>query len=608
MVIATSPPPASPLQPFKIDSFTDPFRKTFLSLFGRPIEHMLAFDQLNERYAAAQTCVETDFLHRALAVLNVSYTIDEEALARIPKTGPLVIISNHPFGGLDGVILAAILRKVRPDTKVMANFLLSRIPELRDTMIFVDPFGGENAVRNNLAAIRQSIEHIQSGNALIIFPAGEVSHLDLKQRAIIDPQWSTTVARIVRKTKAPVLPIYFHGNNSKLFNLLGLVHPLLRTAMLPRELLNKRHARVAVEIGTVVPSKKLVEFPSDEEMTAYLRLRTYILQTRRADQTTEAVNRPLATSTHAPIAPPRDLGLMLAEIHALPAEALLTDNADYAIYAASAEKIPHLLHEIGRQREITFRGANEGTGKPLDLDHFDPDYIHLFCWCKAKQELVGAYRLGQTDVLLAKHGVDGLYTRTLFKFDLKLLEQIGPALELGRSFIRPEYQRSYSPLLLLWKGIGQYIVRNPRYQVMFGPVSINNQYQSFSRQLIMTFLRHTSASHLAGLIRAKNPPRIAPIRNAYIREYSTVVRDIDEVSDLVAEIESDRKGIPILLKQYMKLSARFLGFNIDPDFGDVLDGLVLVDLRRTDRKLLERFTGKEGAEVIYQYQKDHPTA
>jgi putative hemolysin len=332
-------------------------------------------------------------------------------------------------------------------------------------------------------------------------------------------------------------------------------------------------------------------------MTAYLRLRTYILQTRKAGV---AAERPVAaTAMHpAAIAAARDASLMAAEVAALPKEALLIDSGEYAIYATGAELIPHTLHEIGRLREITFRGVNEGTGKAIDLDSYDLDYQHLFCWHKGKKEIVGAYRIGQTDLILKKRGVDGLYTRTCFKYDAKLIEQMGPAIELGRSFVRPEYQKSYSPLLLLWKGIGQFVVRNPRYTVLFGPVSINNQYQSFSQQLIMTFLRATSASHLAGLIRAKNPPRIRPLRGRVVREYSTVVRDIDEVNDLVAEIEADRKGIPILLKQYMKLSARILGFNIDPDFGDVLDGLVLVDLRKTDRKLVEKFLTKEGAAVI----------
>jgi putative hemolysin len=596
--------------PFALDPpFHDPFRKRLVQLFGKPLEHALGLEELNQKYASLGDAAPEDFLARALAVLNVQTAVAPEDLVRIPTTGAFLAVSNHPFGGLDGMILLELVRRVRPDTKVMANFLLARVPQFHDSMIFVDPFRSRDAARHNLAALKLSIKHLEAGHPLIIFPAGEVSHLDLPARAILDPRWSDTVARIIRRTGVPVLPVYFHGNNSKLFNVLGLIHPLLRTCMLPRELLNKQHSRVTVEIGSAIPFKKLDTFATDEEMTAYLRLRTYILQTRRADTVDSAENsreQKALPGVHSPIIAPVPADLLAAELRTLPAESLLLENTEFAIYASKAEPMPHLLREIGRLREITFRGASEGTGKPLDIDEFDQDYVHLFCWHKTKQEVVGAYRMGPTDVILHAKGVRGLYTRTLFRFHGELVEQMGPALELGRSFVRPEYQRSYSPLLLLWKGIAHYVVKHPRYQVLFGPVSINNRYQSFSRQLIMTFLRHTSRSHLAGLIRAKNPPRIRPIRGDYIRKYSTVVRDIDEISDLVQEIESDHKGIPILLKQYMKLSARILGFNVDPDFGDVLDGLMVVDLRQTPQNLIERFAGKDGAAMIRAYRPATP--
>jgi putative hemolysin len=380
-----------------------------------------------------------------------------------------------------------------------------------------------------------------------------------------------------------------------------MIHPLLRTAMLPREMLSKQGACAELEIGTAIPFAKLNGHASDSEMTAYLRLRTYILQTRKIDQPAEMPAKRGGAAMEAVVAP-GDPGVVMDEVMALPTETKLLESPEFAVYIATARQIPHALREIGRLREITFRGTHEGTGKSIDLDSFDEDYLHLFCWNRKRNEIVGAYRLGQSDVILPTRGVNGLYTRTLFRFDLKLLEQFGPALELGRSFVRSEYQKSYSPLMMLWKGIGAFVARNPRYQVMFGPVSINNQYQSVSRDLIVRFLKQTSSSKLAKLIRATNPPRVGPIRAEYMQEYSTVVRDIDEVSDLVQEIESDRKGIPILLKQYMKLSARLLGFNVDPDFGDVLDGLIVVDFREIPEKLVERFCGKDGAAAIRAYQ------
>lgn len=308
-----------------------------------------------------------------------------------------------------------------------------------------------------------------------------------------------------------------------------------------------------------------------------------------------------------PIAPARDPELVLDEVLGLPKDHLLLEHGEYQVYCARAARIPQILYEIGRLREMTFRGVAEGTGKALDLDRFDESYHHLFMWSTKKSELVGAYRLGATDEILPTSGVEGLYTSTLFQYQAQVLEQVGPALELGRSFIREEYQKSYSPLLLLWRGIGAFVTKYPRYQVLFGPVSINAEYQSFSRQLIMQFLQaNNSLPKLAELIKPKNPPQVRPDTSVDLKECSTVVRDIDEVSDLVAEVESDQKGIPILLKQYLKLSGKMLGFNIDPDFGDVLDGLILVDLRQTDYKLVERFASPEGAKIITAYGKLHP--
>lgn len=576
--------------------FADPLRRRLMNAFRRPLERALGLDDLARRYARARQG-DGDFVSRSLASLNVEYDVTADELARIPASGPLIVIANHPFGGLDGLVLASLVRRVRTDAKLIANSILHRIPELRGDLIAVNPYGGKEAARSNVAGLRRSVAHVKGGGCLIIFPGGEVSHLSLKDRRVVDPPWSQTLARLVRLTDACVLPVYLHGRNSTAFNLMGLFHPLVRTAMLPRELLRKEHSRIELEVGTPIPCKKLESIPSDDDLTAYLRLRTHVLRMRRADRTCPAAKAPVQR-TAALVAAARGPGLLAGEIGRLPTQSRLLDTPEYAVYIAGAGQIPEVLHEIGRLREITFRATHEGTGKSLDLDDFDRSYLHLFCWQKLKGEIVGAYRIGQTDLLFQQGGVEALYTRTLWEYDEKLIHQIGPALELGRSFVREEYQRTYAPLLLLWKGIGAFVAANPRYHVLFGPVSINNQYQSMSRQLIMSFLRATASSHLAGLIRASNPPRLGPMRDRSLAACSTVVRDIEEVSDLVQEIESDRKGVPVLLRQYLKLSGRILGFNVDRGFGDVLDGLILVDLHQTDPRLVERFCGKEYAATL----------
>jgi len=261
-----------------------------------------------------------------------------------------------------------------------------------------------------------------------------------------------------------------------------------------------------------------------------------------------------------------------------------------AVYLALAAEIPTVLAEIGRQREITFRAAGEGTGKPSDLDDFDVHYLHLFVWSEKHNEVVGAYRLAATDSARAR-----LYTATLFQYSGAFLERMGPALELGRSFVRPQYQKSFSALLLLWKGIGKYVTRNPRYKVLFGAVSISNQYHSISRRLMVSFLeRHALLKDWAGLVRVRNPFRSGPAD-----ELPQAVLDIDDLANVVSDIEPQQAGVPILLRQYLKLGGKLLGFNLDPDFSNVLDGLILVDLTKTEPKLLERYLGRnEAAEFL----------
>jgi putative hemolysin len=347
-------------------------------------------------------------------VLNVTCHPGADELQKIPRKGSLIVVANHPFGGLDGLVVSSLLREVRGDVKVLANSRLARILQLHGTMLFVDPFGGPGAARLNLGSLRQAIAHVKAGGALVIFPAGEVSHWNLRHRAVIDPPRSQTVARLVRITGAPVLPVYFHGRNSALFNLWGRVHPRLRTALLPRELLRRRNSRVVVEIGTPIPFARLKGLESDAEMTRYLRLRTYILQTRRAD----AAARPPEerSGPRAPmeaIAEEGDPGPVMDEIAALPREARLLESGERAVYLARAAQIPQTLLEIGRLREVTFRATHEGTGRARDLDAFDEAYLHLICWHRERGQIVGAHCLGATDESLPRRGVAGLYTRTV---------------------------------------------------------------------------------------------------------------------------------------------------------------------------------------------------
>jgi putative hemolysin len=595
---------------FNLDLPPHEGRKSLLSkLYQRTIpslERMLGIDKINAVYAhGAGQANSLDFITKCLEYLQIRPKVSADDLSRIPKTGPIVVVSNHPFGAIDGLILGWVLQQVRPDVKIMVNYLLHRIPQLRDLFIFVDPFGGEEATSKNLGPMRDSLRWIQNGGMLAAFPAGEVAHLHLKDREITDPEWNPTIAKIVRRTGAAVLPVYFEGHNGRLFQLLGLVHPCLRTAMLPRAVFDKQGQDVEMRIGNILPAKKIADLETDEQVLQYLRRRTFLLQHRPAamPKTKRLGNGKIVPALQAAIDPAVDPAIIADELARLAPEHLLVRHEDYLVYQANARQIPQTMLEIGRLREITFRATGEGTGKSTDLDRFDRHYIQLFIWHAKNRQIVGAYRLGQTDVILPAQGKAGLYTSTLFDFKQELLAQLGPALEMGRSFVRQEYQRSFSPLLLLWRGIGRYCVLNPRYKNLFGPVSISNTYQSVSRQLMVQFLKaHHLLTGLSDLVRPRHPFREHRVSGCDAASVRTMGKQSDDLSELVSELEPDQKGIPILLKQYLKMGAKLLAFNLDPDFSDVVDGLIVVDLTRTEPRVLERYMTKEGYAAFMQSQ------
>ena len=594
-----------PQLPFELAfSFDGPIRQRLFSMVKGPLERFFGLSGINDVYARAAAGRDRQFLDRLVDVVKVSHSLSSEELARLPRQGPVVVVANHPFGGMEGILLASLLRSIRPDAKIMANFLLERIAEMRDLFIFVDPFGGEASARANLKGLRQAIDWLRDGGMLGVFPAGEVAHLRVRDREVSDSVWNPTVARLIRRTGATAVPVFFHGTNSALFQVLGLVHPRVRTALLPHEFLKLCNRRMDVRIGKPIAFEKLKEFGTDEAMMTYLRQRTYLLAHRTPASPKVSVSLPsrITPGPLAEIVPEQPKERLAQELAGIPTEQVLTETPEYAVIAAEAEQIPQLLEEIGRLREITFRQTGEGTGRSSDLDQFDSYYVHLFVWSKHNQQVVGAYRMGPTDRILDRFGPAGLYTTTLFDFKPALLKQLNPALELGRSFVRPEYQKTYAPLMLLWKGIGQYIVRHPRYNILVGPVSISNTYNTVSRQLMVAFLQlHTSLPGLAKLVKPKMPFGTGPTRQW--RSASALVGDLDEVSSCVSEIEADQKGIPILLRQYLKLGGRMLGFNLDPGFSDVLDSLMYTDLLQTDRRIAAKYMGKEGADVFFRYHE-----
>ncbi|MGH8497975.1 MAG: lysophospholipid acyltransferase family protein [Methylococcales bacterium] len=569
-------------------------------------EKFLRLRVLEKTYQAASSGTRGPyrFVHGVLKHLNIRYQVHRENFEVACEKGPAIVVANHPFGGIDAVVMTCILLGMRSDVKIIANGLLLRIPELSDLLIGVDAFGGKESKTRNGTAIREAVDWVKKGGMLMFFPAGEVSHFNLRSRQVSDSEWSHLLGWLVDMTGAPVIPAYFHGQNSRLFQVLGLLHPALRTALLAHELINKKNRTLHVALGAPVDSEALRAFGDRAKVVQYLRLRTYSLKALcTSDTNILRADRPFH-NPRLPLVDAPDVRLLVDEIEKLPKDCCLVEHDAMAVYCFKADQAPWILQEIGRLRELTFRASGEGTGMSSDIDLYDAYYRHLVIWNHEDHEVVGAYRLGLTDEVLKRSGKRRLYTQTLFKYNRPLLNVLNPGIELGRSFIREEYRRDYAPLLLLWKAIGQFVARHPRYRRLFGPVSISNEYQTVSQQLLVDFLRlNRFDGELARYVKPRRPFKYHnPV--TWWGGNQEKSNDIGAVSDLIAEIEADSKGIPILIKHYLKLGGRFLGFNVDDRFSNVLDGLILVDLVRTDMRLLTKYMGAENAQSFVNYHNE----
>ena len=580
-----------------MDSST-PFRLPRRTPFGigeNVAEWATGLSQLDKFYAQRPVNADTKtFLRFTLDILGIDYRIAHGSLDSVPKQGATVIVANHPLGCVEGVILAELLLMVRDDIQILANQYLKTVPELDQLFIGVDVFEGKDAVKSNMKALRAANKHLANGGLLLVFPAGEVSQLvDAKQQRLEDKAWSRSVSSLIRKNKATTVPAFIRGQNSKRFYMAGKIHPLLRTLLLGRELLNKQAQTINLSFGQAIKFKELNTL-NDDQVVNYLRLNTYLL-----NRETQSVKPSSSSERLSPIAAGLPVGELLEELNNLPKESKLLTSGEFDVYCTESQNIPSLLHESGRLRELNFRQVGEGTGLAIDIDHFDHDYLHLFVWDRENQCLVGAYRLGLVDQLIEKRGVAGLYSRTLFNYDQRFIDQMGKSIEMGRSVIAQQYQKSMSALLLLWKGIATFVHQNPDYTHLFGPVSISNDYSDTARQLLaQSMTLHHYDNNCAEYVTPSNP--LPEHHRDWNTSMLTALGDLQLLSRVIARID-EGKGVPVLLRQYLSLNGKLVCFNVDPAFNNALDGLITVDLRDVQEKTLARYMGREQTHEYLTY-------
>ncbi|WP_282298581.1 lysophospholipid acyltransferase family protein [Stenotrophomonas sp. PS02289] len=499
-----------------------------------------------------------DFVAAGLDFLDSTYQVTPAELARIPATGRLLIVANHPSGALDALALLDAVGRVRRDVRIVANDLLGAIAPLQDLLLPVRMLGGK-VQRASLQAVEQALAAEQ---CVIVFPAGEVSRLSLQ--GIRDGRWQRGFVRFARAAAAPVLPVRVQARNSALFYGASTLFKPAGTALLAREMFARRGRPLRLRIGTPMT---LAPGNAGQQLKA-VRQALYALG--RGAQAVPTASSPGPEPLAAPMAP--------AQVaRAVAAASVLGQTGDgkQILLARCGADCPLLL-ELGRLRELTFRQVGEGTGRSRDLDAFDLRYEHIVIWDGAAQRVAGAYRIMRGAQALARDGLAGLYSAALFRYADDAIPRIAEGLELGRSFVVPDYWGSRS-LDYLWQGIGAYLQCRPGIRYLFGAVSISAALPREAReQLVAYYQRYYGAA--AGLAESNRPFQYFAAPPSFGELDASAAFDV-----LKANLGALGTSVPTLYRQYTDLcepgGARFLAFGVDPDFSDSIDGLIEVDLQ-----------------------------
>jgi len=557
---------------------------------------VLNISTMNKIYDRNKHLSDLDFINALLDELEVNFEIPEEDLKRIPKTGPFITISNHPLGGIDGILLLKLLLEKRTDFKIMANFLLHRIEPLKPYVMPVNPFENRKDAKSSVAGFKAAISHLQEGHPLGIFPAGEVS-TDKDGKLVVDKPWEAAAMKLVKKANVPVVPIYFHAKNSSFFYRLAKMSDTLRTAKLPSELLTQKDRVIKVRIGNAISVADQAEHVEMDDFTEFLRKKTYMLS-NPFQKKKLLENIPKTIKIPKPpkkIAGPVSVAAMETEIAALLEDGKrLLESKNYEVYLASAEKMPNILREIGRLREITFREVGEGTNNSLDLDQFDTYYHHMFLWDNEAKKVAGAYRMGLGSKIFEKYGIDGFYLQDLFRFEPELHDMMSKSIEMGRAFIIKEYQLRPMPLFLLWKGIVHTTLRFPEHRFLIGGVSISNKFSDFSKSLMIEFMKSNYYDpYVAQYINPKKEYKVK-LKDAdkdFIFDASEA--DLNKFDKIIDEVEPGSLRLPVLIKKYIKQNAKVVAFNVDPLFNNAVDGLMYIRIadlpESTVKPVMEEF-------------------
>ena len=530
-------------------------------------------DSINQFLSQNSHLKGFDFVDAVLDYFDFDYTVSSNDLQNIPSTGKVIIIANHPLGGLDALCLLKLVGQIRKDVKILANDFLVGFEALHSLMIPLDNFKD----RQSKESIKKIYEALKNEEAIIIFPAGEVSRATPK--GVKDPAWNKGFLNFAKNSNSAILPIFLDAKNSKTFYTISLINKTFSTLLLSNEMFNKKSKNINIKIGQIIPSENITPKGLNKDFLVNLyKKHLYALKKGKKSffETQSAIAHPVSKID------------LYNELKKSPLLGQTNDGKKIYLYDYVEDSI--VLKELGRLREISFRKVGEGVNKKRDIDKYDVYYQHIILYDKNELEIVGAYRIGNSDMIFKEFGTKGFYSNTLFQFNDEFMFYLQNSIELGRSFVQPKYWGTRA-LDYLWYGIGAYIKANPNIKYMFGPVSISGAFPAIAKDMLVFYYNYYYSSE-KNLVEARTPFSYSSHIHD-IKEFFTLEDKKRDFKSLKIALSNIGVNVPTLYKQYSELTlddgVKFLDFNVDKNFGDCIDSFILVEIDKIKDSMKQRY-------------------
>ena len=554
------------------------------------LNKFIKFKKISKIYKAHSLKDGLEFVDAILDELNISIEVTEKDLKNIPSSGAFITVSNFPMGGLEALMLAKIILSKRPDFKIGTSYIYHETVPLTEFTIPIDQKKSKKKEHKSIIS-KKIFHHIKENGAVGFFPAGRAATFNRDIKKIFDVKWDTSITKMIKIANVPVVPIYFDNVFRRVFYSLGKVHPFFQSFILQKEMLKKRNSVEKIRIGSPITVKEQNNFPDNQQYSRFLRARVYALGANAPVDVNKffRYKKFFKINKVEEIAPPQPQELIVSQINKAKKDYLLFSHRSFDIICAPTSVFPDVLTELGRLREITFREIGEGTNKSIDIDEYDLYFDQLVIWDNEAEKIVGSYRLGRGDDIVEQFSVDGFYINSLFKIKKEMLPILEQSIEMGRTFIAKDYQRKPLSLFMLWKGIFYFLLKNPQYRYLFGPVSISQDFSELTKNLIVNFFEsHYFRPDLAKYIKPRKKYKVP------VKEFDKKILlqdigdDLEKLDKYVKEIEPGAR-IPVLFKKYLNLGGKTIAFNVDPKFNNCLDGLMLVDIFDLPHETLKVF-------------------